>query len=129
MIKPRELNELGLPNDPRLMAPAMRLINSTLGRSRAGEAAEIMKLTARDLRELGVESAAEHQKVIEMLVEYGFTDVILIGTQFAETDNSFKCFPNVVAFANYLKSNPLVDRTILIKGSNAVHLERVIDLL
>ena len=82
-----------------------------------------------DMRELGVESAAEHQKVIEMLVEYGFTDVILIGTQFAETDNSFKCFPNVVAFANYLKSNPLVDRTILIKGSNAVHLERVIDLL
>lgn len=82
-----------------------------------------------DMRELGVESAAEHQKVIEMLVEYGFTDVILIGTQFAETDNRFKCFPNVVAFANYLKSNPLVDRTILIKGSNAVHLERVIDLL
>ena len=38
MITSKELNELGLPNDPRLMAPAMRLINSTLGRNHAGEA-------------------------------------------------------------------------------------------
>lgn len=82
-----------------------------------------------DMRELGVESASEHQKVIDMLVEYGFTDVMLVGTQFAATENSFKCFPNVVAFADYLRNHPLYDRTILIKGSNAVHLEKVIDLL
>ena len=50
MIKPRELNELGLPNDPRLMAPAMRLINSSLGRSRAGEAEhEAMREAVRTL--------------------------------------------------------------------------------
>ena len=82
-----------------------------------------------DMRELGVESASEHQKVIDMLVEYGFDDVWLVGTQFAATDNKFKCFPNVVALADYLKENPIADRTILIKGSNAVHLEKIIDLL
>ncbi len=60
MIRVNELNDLGLPNDPRLMAPAMRLINSTLGRNRAGEAEhEAMREAIRTLA-AAPETMCEH---------------------------------------------------------------------
>lgn len=82
-----------------------------------------------DMRELGVESLAEHQKIIDMIVEYGFKDVILVGSQFAETRNNFVCYPNVMALEEKLKKDCPINKTILIKGSNGIHLERIIDLL
>lgn len=82
-----------------------------------------------DMRELGVESLSEHQNIIDLIVEYGFRDVILVGSQFAETRNNFKCFPNVMALGEELKNNCPSNKTILIKGSNGVHLEKIIDLL
>lgn len=82
-----------------------------------------------DMRELGVESQAEHQKIIDMIVEYGFNDVILVGTQFTETRNNFKCYPNVIALSEDLKKHCPSNKTILIKGSNGIHLEKIIDLL
>lgn len=82
-----------------------------------------------DMRELGVESQAEHQKIIDMIVEYGFNDVILVGTQFTETRNNFKCYPNVIALSEDLKKHCPSNKTILIKGSNGIHLEKIIGLL
>ena len=80
MIKPRELNELGLPNDPRLMAPAMRLINSTLGRSRAGEAEhEAMREAVRTLAVVP-ESMCEHP-VLGPLARL-YMELFPAGTQF-----------------------------------------------
>lgn len=82
-----------------------------------------------DMRELGVESLSEHQNIIDLIVEYGFKDVILVGSQFAETRNNFTCYPNVMALGEDLKKNCPSNKTILIKGSNGVHLEKIIDLL
>lgn len=82
-----------------------------------------------DMRELGVESLSEHQNIIDLIVEYGFRDVILVGSQFAETRNNFKCYPNVMALGDDLKKSCPANKTILIKGSNGVHLEKIIDLL
>lgn len=91
--------------------------------------AENKMLILGDMRELGVESLSEHQNIIDLIVEYGFKDVILVGSQFAETRNNFECFPNVMALADSLKKNCPMNKTILIKGSNGVHLEKIIDLL
>lgn len=91
--------------------------------------AENKMLILGDMRELGVESLSEHQNIIDLIVEYGFKNVILVGSQFAETRNNFDCFPNVMALSDFLKKNCPIGKTILIKGSNGVHLEKIIDLL
>ena len=48
-----------------------------------------------DMRELGAESAAEHQKIADYLKECAFEKVWLVGDQFAAAEHSFQTYPNV----------------------------------
>lgn len=86
-----------------------------------------------DMRELGESSEAEHLKVLESIIRFGFTDVYLVGTEFSKANDSmgsgFKCFNSVEDMAEVLKKTPLKERTILLKGSNGIHLTQLIDLL
>ncbi len=91
--------------------------------------AENKTLILGDMRELGTESAAEHQKIVDMLAEYGFNDIYLVGAQFSSTRNTCKCFSNATELSACLNDNPITGRTILIKGSNSMRLVEIIDLL
>ena len=44
--------------------------------------AEKKMLILGDMRELGKDSAEEHQRIVDYLEEYGFEDVILVGELF-----------------------------------------------
>lgn len=46
-----------------------------------------------DMRELGAESAAEHQKIADYLKECAFEKVWLVGDQFAAAEHSFQTIP------------------------------------
>ena len=48
-----------------------------------------------DMRELGAESAAEHQKIADYIKECDFEDVFLVGYQLASAEHSFMTYPNV----------------------------------
>ena len=48
-----------------------------------------------DMRELGAESAADHQKIADYLKECAFEKVWLVGDQFAVAEHSFQTYPNV----------------------------------
>lgn len=88
-----------------------------------------------DMRELGAESGAEHQRIISMLS--GMTDldeVWLVGKEFKDTDTSQLRIPNQIftdiqQVKDRLASQPLTDRTILIKGSNGTKLFLLPELL
>ena len=77
-----------------------------------------------DMRELGEVSQAEHRHIVELLKEGGFTDVWLVGEEFAKVaaDSGFRLFPDVEAVKDELKREPVMGRTILIKGSNSIKL-------
>ena len=77
-----------------------------------------------DMRELGEASEAEHKKIVMELRNYGFTDVWLVGSEFAKAaqGSGFRLFPDVEAVKEALKSKPVNGKTILIKGSNSVRL-------
>ena len=81
-----------------------------------------------DMRELGEVSQAEHKRIVEDLRKYGFTDVWLVGEEFAKaaSGSAFRLFPNVEAVNEALKSEPVNGRTILIKGSNSIGLTKTI---
>jgi len=79
-----------------------------------------------DMFELGEQSPIEHQNVIELLQQNKFENVLLVGKDFKNTENSFQCFDDVSELINFLVQNPIRENYILIKGSRGVKLEKVL---
>lgn len=82
-----------------------------------------------DMRELGNDSAEEHQKIVDLIASEDITDVFLVGDHFSKTKTSYPCFATLENFAEFLKKNPIEERYILIKGSRGLQLEKCVDLL
>lgn len=82
-----------------------------------------------DMRELGAESAAEHQKITDYIKENNFEKVWLVGEQFAAARHPFKTYANVQEVIKELETDKPKGYTILIKGSNSIRLSTVVDYL
>lgn len=82
-----------------------------------------------DMRELGSESKAEHQKIVDFIEAHDFEKVWLVGEQFASTQPAFQTFANVQEVIQELASNKPQGYTILINGSNGIKLSMVTDYL
>ncbi|WP_418494487.1 UDP-N-acetylmuramoyl-tripeptide--D-alanyl-D-alanine ligase [Coprobacter sp.] len=82
-----------------------------------------------DMGELGIDSEAEHRKIVDKLKNAGFDKVILSGMEFVRVAEGLECYPTTEALADSLKSDPLKGFTILVKGSRFMQLEKCIDLL
>lgn len=84
-----------------------------------------------DMLELGDSSAEEHQKIADFIEEQNFTEVFLVGPQFKNTTSitEKKKFNQVELLSNYLKTQPIENKLILIKGSRGIHLEKILELL
>lgn len=81
-----------------------------------------------DMRELGSDSAQEHQRVVDQARESG-AEVWLVGDNFAHSRHTFRTFANVEEVKAELQSHPLEGRTILIKGSNGTKLFQLPEFL
>ena len=83
-----------------------------------------------DMRELGNDSEKEHKTIINLINELHFDNVILVGQEFKKaSDNKFMSFINVDDLINYINQNKISGKKILIKGSNSIHLEKIINIL
>ncbi len=84
-----------------------------------------------DMRELGNESEQEHKNILELLKELRFENVYLVGEEFQRVakNSKFSTFINVEELAQYLQQHPVSGRDILVKGSNSIHLNKIIDSL
>ena len=91
--------------------------------------AERKLLILGDMRELGAESAVEHQRIADYLTACGFEQVMLVGQEFAAAHHTYPTYPDVDAAIEALKDQQPEGQTILIKGSNGIHLNRVIEFL
>ncbi len=91
--------------------------------------AENKMLILGDMRELGKDSADEHQKIADYLEECGFKDVVLVGELFAATRHSYQSYPDVTALIAELQREKPCGKTILIKGSNGIKLSSVVEYL
>lgn len=86
-----------------------------------------------DMRELGAESPAEHEKVILRLRENGIP-ACLVGEEFRKALDMLgggdeKWFPDSGALAAHLAEQPVQGCVVLIKGSRGIRMERVLDSL
>lgn len=83
-----------------------------------------------DMFELGEHSAEEHQKIADIAIKASFEKVILIGEAFAKTKApSALQFTDTTSLLEWLGENTLEDKTILLKGSRGMAIERAIPLL
>ena len=84
-----------------------------------------------DMLELGETSDTEHQKIVDFIDSQTFKDVFLVGPQFKKTTmcKENKKFDNTELLSTYLKTQPIENEFILVKGSRGIHLERILELL
>ncbi|SNV31432.1 UDP-N-acetylmuramoyl-tripeptide--D-alanyl-D-alanine ligase [Chryseobacterium taklimakanense] len=81
-----------------------------------------------DMLELGEESKAEHQNILELAKSLGFENLITVGNSFKEVHPE-SAFANTAELTEYLKTNKITSKNILLKGSRGVALEKIIDFL
>ena len=82
-----------------------------------------------EMKELGSISKAEHQAILDFVKAQSFDKVYFIGKAFGELSKEFTSFDTVDSFIEELKTNPLTNHLVLLKGSHSVHLEKCIPLL
>ena len=82
-----------------------------------------------DMRELGAESATEHQKIVDFINECEFEKVILIGSQFTAARHSYQTYATAQELIQALQKDKPKGHTILIKGSNGIKLSSIVDYL
>ena len=80
-----------------------------------------------DMFELGDDSAAEHQKIVQLLEQLGITEAYLLGENFGKTQGVGTRFASTPAFKEWLADNPLSGKTLLIKGSNSMKLTTLVE--
>ena len=82
-----------------------------------------------DMLELGEYSENEHQNVVDLLQQNGFSSVLLVGKDFLKTKNSYHCFEKVEDLSEWLDSHPIDNQIVLVKGSRGIKLERILSKL
>ena len=81
------------------------------------------------MRELGEYTHLEHQNVVNMLAERKADLVYLVGEEYRLTTSPYPIFDTVEELHDYLATNPLMGRTILLKGSRSTKMEKLLDIL
>jgi len=84
-----------------------------------------------DMLELGDKSEDEHSKVLTLIGSVRPEKALLVGPVFQKVapKSGFSVFKNADDLTEYLKKDALKGKTILIKGSRGMKLEKVYDLL
>jgi UDP-N-acetylmuramoyl-tripeptide--D-alanyl-D-alanine ligase len=109
--------------NPTSMAVAIDSFSSLKAESKA--------VILGDMLELGDKSVEEHLKILKMIQSINADKVILVGPVFRKISLSsgFKAFSNVNDLIEYMRDETLKGKTILIKGSRGMKLEKIYELL
>lgn len=81
------------------------------------------------MKELGKSSKSYHLRTIEFLNSANFDKVFLVGEEFMKISHTFSAYKNVSELIEVFKMNRIENSTILIKGSRANSLEKIIESL
>ena len=79
------------------------------------------------MAELGNESLTEHQSIIDLIQQFKWKDVALVGGDFQKINHPFRKFSNSLEAAKWLKELNLKDAYLLVKGSRSMQMEKVLE--
>lgn len=101
---------------------SMRLAIENLARLQAAH--KILILGA--MAELGPESLAEHQAIIDLISQHNWEAVALVGGDFRKLSHPFLSFENAAAARAWWQSEQFPASHVLIKGSRSTQMENVL---
>jgi UDP-N-acetylmuramoyl-tripeptide--D-alanyl-D-alanine ligase len=78
------------------------------------------------MAELGPESLAEHQAIIDLIGQYSWQQVVLVGGDFRHLSHPYLSFANSKEAGRWLAGIGLKDSYLLIKGSRSMKMEEVL---
>ncbi len=78
------------------------------------------------MAELGDESAEEHRQIVELIKQHAFTNVVLVGKNFAQTHHPFLQFAAAEEAKKWLQKQNFSNAYFLIKGSRTAQMETII---
>jgi UDP-N-acetylmuramoyl-tripeptide--D-alanyl-D-alanine ligase len=78
------------------------------------------------MAELGPESLAEHQGIVDLIGQYPWKEVVLVGGDFQKLQHPYKRFDNSNQAAEWMRTANPKDAYILIKGSRSTKMEEVL---
>jgi UDP-N-acetylmuramoyl-tripeptide--D-alanyl-D-alanine ligase len=81
--------------------------------------------------ELGEKTDEEHSRILNLIISSKIENVILVGPVFSKIakKSAFPLFQDVNKLIDFLKTDHISGRTILVKGSRGTGLEKIYDLL
>jgi UDP-N-acetylmuramoyl-tripeptide--D-alanyl-D-alanine ligase len=79
------------------------------------------------MAELGNESLREHQSIIELIQQFQWKEVALVGGDFQKINHPFRKFNTSLEAAKWLKELNLKDAYLLVKGSRSMQMEKVLE--
>jgi len=79
------------------------------------------------MMELGKESQHEHEQIINMIEQFNWNKVVLVGAGFKQIKNSFINVDNSEEAREWLKAQHFQNAHILIKGSRSIQMEKVLE--
>ncbi|MFZ9661441.1 MAG: UDP-N-acetylmuramoyl-tripeptide--D-alanyl-D-alanine ligase [Chitinophagaceae bacterium] len=78
------------------------------------------------MMELGEESIAEHQAIIDLTHSLNLKNVILVGGDFKKIDHTYRYFENASDAGIWLKKESVKNALFLIKGSRSMKMENIL---
>ena len=88
-----------------------------------------------DMLELGEESSEEHRSALRRAMEVA-PRIFVVGESFSRASRTLHAdpkqvtaFPDIEALKAFVQENPIKESTVLIKGSNGNHMQKVVDAL
>jgi UDP-N-acetylmuramoyl-tripeptide--D-alanyl-D-alanine ligase len=78
------------------------------------------------MAELGTESVKEHEGIVELISQYPWKEVVLVGGDFLVVKSPFRKFENAEAAASWYKEQKFDSSYLLIKGSRSMQMEKVL---
>ncbi len=79
------------------------------------------------MMELGEESLAEHNNILQLINQYQWDNVILVGGDFSQTQHSHQYFNNSTEAKIWFNEQQFKNTYFLIKGSRSMMMEKILD--
>ena len=79
------------------------------------------------MKELGSTSITEHQQLINLLEQTKWEQVVLVGGDFENCKHNYLFFPTALDAKAWLQKQSYKSRSILIKGSRGIQMEKVLE--
>jgi UDP-N-acetylmuramoyl-tripeptide--D-alanyl-D-alanine ligase len=89
--------------------------------------AESKMLFLGGMMELGEGSIQEHREIIQLIQNYNWKEVVLVGGDYKNVQHSFQYFSNVSEAKDWFQKQNFQNSYMLVKGSRSMQMEKLLD--